>query len=91
MSDAAPDPVVSSPLLGPTTHRRLPWSTRTASPGVLVCDHASNAIPAALASLGLGPSGSVPAHRLDIGAAVIARLLAARLDAPAVLAGYSGW
>lgn len=59
------------------------------APVVLVCDHASNAIPAALDRLGLS-SGDLSQHiAWDIGAAQVARLLATRLDASAVLAGYS--
>jgi predicted N-formylglutamate amidohydrolase len=58
-------------------------------PLVLVCDHASNAVPAALKQLGLG-QGELARHiAWDIGAAGVTRRLAARLDAPAVLCGYS--
>lgn len=56
---------------------------------VLVCDHASNAIPAKLDRLGLGSAELSQHIAWDIGAAEVTRLLAARLDAPAVLAGYS--
>ena len=56
---------------------------------VLVCDHASNAIPAALGQLGLGPAELAQHIAWDIGAAQVTRLLATRLDAPAVLGGYS--
>jgi len=56
---------------------------------VLVCDHASNAIPTALDQLGLGLAELSQHIAWDIGAAHVARLLAVRLDAPAVLAGYS--
>ncbi len=76
-------------------------STQSANPGfelvnaagaartVLTCDHAGNFIPPAYDGLGL------PAERLrehiawDIGAAAVTRGLAARLDAPAVLATHS--
>ena len=59
------------------------------APAVLVCDHAGNALPAALGQLGL-EAGALAQHiAWDIGAAQVTRLLAARLDAPAVLAGYS--
>lgn len=56
---------------------------------VLLCDHASNAIPAALDNLGL--DGEVRQRHIawDIGAAEVTRQLAAMLSAPAVLAGYS--
>ncbi len=90
MNDAAPDPVVSSPLLGPDDPPPFTVVNPDGqSPVVLVCDHASNAIPAALGQLGLGPADLSQHIAWDIGAAGIARLLAARLDAPAVLAGYS--
>lgn len=59
------------------------------APVVLVCDHASNAIPARLNSLGLSAHELSQHIAWDIGAAQVARLLAVRLDAPAVLAGYS--
>ena len=58
--------------------------------GVLVlCDHASNAIPAEYAGLGL-PPGELKRHiAWDIGAAGVARALAARLAAPAILSRFS--
>jgi predicted N-formylglutamate amidohydrolase len=59
------------------------------APVVLVCDHASNAIPRALNQLGLGPKELGQHIAWDIGAAQVARRLAARLDAPAILGGYS--
>jgi predicted N-formylglutamate amidohydrolase len=59
------------------------------APVLLTCDHASNAIPSALAGLGLAP-GEVSQHiGWDIGAAAVTRLLAPQLDGPAVLSGYS--
>ncbi len=59
------------------------------APVVLVCDHASNIIPGGLNRLGLGAVALSQHIAWDIGAAQVARLLAERLDAPAVLAGYS--
>jgi predicted N-formylglutamate amidohydrolase len=58
-------------------------------PWLLVCDHASREIPASLAGLGLPVEATWRHIAYDIGAADLARALAARLDAPAVLAGYS--
>lgn len=56
---------------------------------LLVCDHASRAIPTALGRLGL-PEQMLDRHiAYDIGAGDLTRMLAGRLDAPAVLAGYS--
>ncbi len=60
-----------------------------ASPFVLLCEHASNHIPAAYAGLGLGPRDLERHIAWDIGAAVLARGLSRRLDAPLFLSGYS--
>lgn len=55
----------------------------------LVCDHATNAMPASYAGLGL-PARELARHiAYDPGAAALTRALAARLDAPAVLSGFS--
>ncbi len=59
------------------------------APVVLICDHAANAVPKSLAGLGLGRDELNRHIGWDAGAAELARLLADRLDAPAVLAGYS--
>ena len=56
---------------------------------VLLCDHASWAVPAALDGLGLDESLLKRHIGWDIGAGDVTRHLAAKLDAPAVLAGYS--
>jgi predicted N-formylglutamate amidohydrolase len=59
------------------------------SSAVLVCDHASNLVPRRLANLGVDP-GDLAGHiGWDPGAAEVARQLAAHLDAPLVLSGYS--
>jgi predicted N-formylglutamate amidohydrolase len=60
-----------------------------AAPVLLVCDHASRAVPRVLGHLGLDESVLLRHIGWDIGAAEVTRGLAARLDAPAVLAGYS--
>lgn len=62
---------------------------RGASPYVLLCEHASNHIPARYAGLGLAPRDLERHIAWDIGAAVLARGLSRRLDAPLVLSGYS--
>ncbi len=60
-----------------------------ASPYVLLCEHASNYIPAEYAGLGL-PAAELQRHiAWDIGAADLSRLLSQRLDAPLILSGYS--
>jgi predicted N-formylglutamate amidohydrolase len=56
---------------------------------LVVCDHASRAIPAALGDLGLDEAASHRHIAWDIGAGDLARALADRLGATAVLAGYS--
>ena len=96
MNDPVPPPSPVSPpspvprLLGPKDP--LPFTVVNPDgrfPLVLVCDHASNAVPAALKQLSLG-QGELARHiAWDIGAAGVTRRLAARLDAPAVLCGYS--
>ena len=60
-----------------------------ATPALLICDHASNHIPAALAGLGLDETQLARHIAFDIGAAEVTRHLADRLDAPAVLSGFS--
>lgn len=56
---------------------------------LVVCDHASRLIPAALDNLGLDALALGRHIASDIGAGDVAERLSARLDAPAVLAGYS--
>lgn len=56
---------------------------------LLLCDHASNALPEAYGTLGLSPD-QLEAHiAYDIGAAAMTHRLAARLNAPALLTRYS--
>ncbi|MBS7696034.1 MULTISPECIES: N-formylglutamate amidohydrolase [unclassified Chelatococcus] len=58
--------------------------------GVLVlCDHATNAIPPEYGNLGMPPAELARHIGYDIGAAMVARRLAARLDAPALLTDFS--
>ena len=60
-----------------------------ASPLVLVADHAGNAVPAALADLGL-PKAELNRHiGIDIGTTWIGEKLAAEFDATLVRATYS--
>ena len=59
------------------------------APLMLLCDHASNAVPGRLDRLGL-PDEVLERHiAYDIGAAGVTRLLAGRFDAPAILSGFS--
>ncbi|WP_084583432.1 N-formylglutamate amidohydrolase [Sphingomonas azotifigens] len=55
---------------------------------LLLCDHASNAVPADI-DLGVDPALLDLHIAIDIGAAEVTRALAARLDAPAILATVS--
>lgn len=59
------------------------------APLVLMCDHASRAVPAAYGNLGVDEAALWRHIAWDIGAADVTERLAALLDAPAVLAGYS--
>jgi predicted N-formylglutamate amidohydrolase len=59
------------------------------APVLLVCDHASREFPAAMQRLGVANWVLEKHVACDIGAAMVTRHLAALLDAPAVLAGYS--
>ncbi|MCP5367120.1 MAG: N-formylglutamate amidohydrolase [Hyphomicrobiales bacterium] len=60
-----------------------------ATPLLLICDHASRAVPACLNQLGLEPHVYDLHVAWDIGAAHVTRMMADLLDAPAVMAGYS--
>jgi predicted N-formylglutamate amidohydrolase len=56
---------------------------------VILCDHASNALPPEYGDLGL-PAGEFQRHiAFDIGAAALTRRIAAALGAPAVLSRFS--
>jgi predicted N-formylglutamate amidohydrolase len=86
MSDASRP----APLLGPGDPPAVEVvNPAGGSPVLLLCDHASNAMPAALDRLGLDESTLHLHVAWDIGAAEVARRLAARFDAPLVLSGYS--
>lgn len=56
---------------------------------VLLCDHASNALPPAYGTLGLDPSQLRRHIGYDIGAAELTRRLAGLVGAPAVLSTFS--
>lgn len=59
------------------------------TPLLFVCDHASRTIPAGLCQLGLAADALDRHIAWDIGAASLTRALAQRMNAPAVLAGFS--
>jgi predicted N-formylglutamate amidohydrolase len=81
--------MVQNDSFGPARH---PFRTVTGDSGsglVVICDHASNHVPAELEGLGL-PADELQRHiAWDIGAAAVAELLAARFRAPAILCGTS--
>lgn len=56
---------------------------------LLLCDHATNAIPEELEGLGLPPAQLERHIAFDIGAAAMTRAMAARLGCPAVLSNFS--
>ncbi|HYD65041.1 N-formylglutamate amidohydrolase [Azospirillum sp.] len=83
---AAPLP----PLIGPDDPPPVSvLNAQGRAPVVLVCDHASPAVPRSLDRLGLGEEQFARHIAYDIGAAEVTRLLSARFAAPAVLSGYS--
>lgn len=90
MNDSALNPPVPAPLLGPGDPPPFTlFNSEGQAPAVLVCDHASNAVPTVLGQLGLGPVDLAQHIAWDIGAARVTQRLATRLNAPAVLGGYS--
>ena len=83
----APGPL---PLLGPDDPPVFEAVNPSGSaPILLICDHASHVVPRSLANLGLDGATMERHIAWDIGAAEVTRLVAERLDAPALLAGYS--
>ncbi len=62
---------------------------RGTSPLVVACDHASRRLPQRLGTLGLSEAELATHIAWDIGAAGVARRLAAKLDATLVLQNYS--
>ena len=58
-------------------------------PAIVVCEHASSWIPERLSDLGLAPEHRLSHAVWDIGAAVLAKTVAERLNAPLLTAGTS--
>ncbi len=74
------------------TPAHLPYRLVNAAGGgglVIICDHASNVVPAELGGLGLDRDALSRHIAWDIGAAGIAEQVARHFDAPAVLCGTS--
>lgn len=87
---ATVDPFESVPLIGPDDPPAFTVvNAESRRPVLLVADHASNAVPAALDHLGLGAEALGRHIAYDIGIAWLTRRLAALLGAPAILHGYS--
>ena len=62
---------------------------RTDAGLIILCDHASNALPDGYGTLGLPPAQLERHIAYDIGAAVIVETMARRLDVPSVLSRFS--
>jgi predicted N-formylglutamate amidohydrolase len=77
---------------GAEMHGFSPYTCHEGDPAcglLIVCDHASNALPAEYGTLGL-PQQQLERHiGYDIGAANVTRALAEQMNAPAVLSGFS--
>ena len=77
-------------LLGPGDPAPFVWHNGESGRAILiVCDHASNAIPRRLNDLGLSADQRCDHIAWDVGAGAVSRLLADLLKAPAILGGYS--
>jgi predicted N-formylglutamate amidohydrolase len=64
-------------------------NAHSVSPWVITCDHAGRRIPRALGTMGVSEAERARHIGWDIGAAAVARRLAARLDGWAILQTYS--
>ncbi|AMJ61743.1 N-formylglutamate amidohydrolase [Bosea sp. PAMC 26642] len=80
-------PAETAPALSPGEVEVIPGDP--AAGMLLLCDHATNAIPAKLDSLGLPPAQLERHIAYDIGAAAMTRAMARTLGAPAVLSNFS--
>lgn len=88
--DSAGDQAMAETLLGPDDPLPVEVVNKAgAGRALLICDHAGRAIPKALNDLGLDEAALWRHIAWDIGIADVTRRLAAALDAPAILGGYS--
>ncbi len=87
MSPDAHDPALTGHVLSEAPVEIVPGDP--AAGVVVICDHASNAIPPDMADLGLPPRQLERHIAYDIGAAAVTRALARALGAPAVLSTFS--
>jgi predicted N-formylglutamate amidohydrolase len=84
------EPLSASSVLGPDDPPPVEIvNAESTSPLLIHCDHGGNAVPARLNGLGLSPETLEWHVAWDIGAAAVARGLANRMGAAAVLARYS--
>ena len=82
--------VAPEPLLGPDDAPAVTVvNADSSAPLVLVCDHASSAVPESLNRLGLDDAAFHKHIAIDIGAASVARQVAEMLGLCAVFCGYS--
>jgi len=91
MSTDSPDhlPASQSPLGRDDPPPFVVLHEHGAAPALVVCDHASRAIPRSMQRLGLPLLQTWEHIAWDLGAGELARGISNALDAPAVLAGYS--
>ena len=90
MSAAPYDSAPTEALLGPGDPSPVEvYNSGGGAAILLICDHASAALPASMGTLGLDASDLKRHIAIDIGADPLTRRLADFFDAPAVLAGYS--
>lgn len=92
-NDLAPESA-AAPAAAPLLAADEPAPVEILNPGapsayLLLCDHASNYVPRALGDLGLEAAALARHVAWDIGAAEVARRLAERLEATAILSGFS--
>lgn len=73
-------------MADPAAYRLLEGGRRDL---LLTCDHASRALPEGYGTLGIGEAELARHIGWDIGAAALTEALVAKLNAPAVLSGYS--
>jgi predicted N-formylglutamate amidohydrolase len=78
-----------SRLIGPDDPPAWTWISGASTRALLLCDHASAAVPAALAQLGLPETVFEQHIAVDVHAGAVTCLLAARLGLSAFLHGYS--
>lgn len=88
--DYDPPVMQAAPFLGPDDPPAYSiLNPQGRAPVLLVCDHASRALPRRYGDLGLDPAELYRHIAWDIGAADVTRRLCEMLDAPAVLSGFS--